>query len=143
LEDDPAERAGVGPVAGPELAYPGRERNRLAAPLPLELGVPHVLVQPAGQALAVLVDEVVGQPADRAVDLDPLADRVAVEPAVPAVNQLDDPGSLVPAAVPDPGGHEDQPPAVRVGGAVAGREPGRDLGRQLRRYPLVGVDEVD
>ena len=40
----------------------------------LELCIIHMFVQPGGQPLAILVDDVVGQPTDQPVYANPLAD---------------------------------------------------------------------
>ena len=101
-----------------EAAYPLAQRNRLAALALLKFGVADVLVQPARQALAVLVDDVVGQPPHEAVDAGTLAHQAAVVLRVPAVDEPDYPRSAVPAAVPYPGVQEDQPEAVAEGRAV-------------------------
>jgi len=74
-----------------KLGYPPRQiRAGPAAFLQLKLGVPDVLAQPAREALAVLVDDVVRESADGAVHAGPLAHRASVVFRVPAVNQPDD-----------------------------------------------------
>ena len=103
----------LGLVAGPEPADPLAQRDWPATLALLKLGVADVLVQPAREALAVFVDDVVGQPAHWAVHAGPLAHRAAVVLRVPAVDQPDHPRSAVPAAVPYPGIQEDQPEPVR------------------------------
>jgi hypothetical protein len=112
-------------------------------PALFEFRVADVLVQPARQALVVLVDDVVGEPPHGTVHAGPLAHQAPVVLRVPAVDKPDHPRSGVPAAVPNPGVHEDQPEAVDEGRAVGLAQAGRYLCRQRRGDPLVSVDEVD
>ena len=111
--------------------------------LGLELRISHVLVQPGGQALAILIDDVVGQPADRPVHADPLADQASVELRIAAIDEPDYPRAAIPAAVADPGALEYEPEALREGRARRCVQLDRDLRGQLRRNPLIRVNEVD
>src|ERR1700761_3390979 len=73
LEQGPGTRPGVTLVTVPEPAHPLAQRGGLAALLQFQLGVPDVFVQPACEALAVFVHDVIGEYADWAVHTGPLA----------------------------------------------------------------------
>ena len=56
----PDQWPGIGRSAGPDTAEPRQWRDRPSTALCLKLRIAHMLVQPGGQALAILVDDVVG-----------------------------------------------------------------------------------
>ena len=109
----------------------------------LDLCIVHVFVQPGGLALAVLVDDVVGQPTDWPVYANPLADRAPVELRVAAIDEPGNPRAAVPPAVAYPGALEHDPQAVgnsRAGGCTQQR---CYLLGELRKNPFIRVNEVD
>ena len=109
------------------------------------LGTAHIARACAagGQALSILINDVVRQPADRPVHADPLADQASVELRIAAIDEPDYPRAAIPAAVANPGALEYEPEALSKGRARRCIQLDRYLRGQMRRNPLIRVNEVE
>jgi hypothetical protein len=101
-----------------------------------------VLRYPIREAFLVLVDEIVGEVADLAVDDDVLVDRTVFAATVVAAKEAQDPGRIV--ATPDPAAHPHKT-ALGVKTTFMGLAPDCPGYFILQRFgePLIGVQEKD